>query len=170
MKGPELCRETFFASAKLEFHENFCSVRDLENFCLCLCAPEVWCSSERLPSATSLKKRNFSWKSSVLTSPGQGVPQGSGPEMARRFATQIRAIRANPTPHSRPSDQFGHRETIRENRAIRANLRIDSRKSGHLSSALRSDFRVPQKEVGKRSSITFCSFSGLFRSLFGHFF
>ena len=28
--------------------------------------------------------------------------------------------------------QFGNRETIRENQAIRANLRIDSRESGHL--------------------------------------
>ena len=37
-------------------------------------------------------------------------------------------------------------------------------------SEIREEFRVLQKECGKRSSITFFSFSGRFRSLFGHFF
>ena len=39
--------------------------------------------------------------------------------------------------------QFGNPKTIRENRAIRANLRIDSRKSGHLSLGSFFAFFVP---------------------------
>ena len=57
----------------------------------------------------------------------------------------MRAIRANRLkpairrfwpPEARSAKtgvQFGNAKTIRENQAIRANLRIDSRESGHLS-------------------------------------
>ena len=38
---------------------------------------------------------------------------------------------------------FGDPETIRENQAIRANLRIDSRESGHLSSIAFNRLRGP---------------------------
>ena len=55
----------------------------------------------------------------------------------------VRAIRANrlkpaissswpPKRDSQEQVQLGNPETIREKRAIRANLRIDSRKMGHL--------------------------------------
>ena len=87
--------------------------------------------------------------------------------MARGFATRIPEIRANrfaenpyfhnvrpiranrlkpairnftPPPEARfakKGRQFGNPETIRKNQAIRANLRIDSRESGHLRKKLR---------------------------------
>ena len=43
--------------------------------------------------------------------------------------------------------QFGNAETIRENQAIRANLRIDSRESGHLSSERRGRFPAQRLSV-----------------------
>ena len=44
--------------------------------------------------------------------------------------------------------QLGRPETIRENQAIRANLRIDSRESGHLSSgAITGKFGKPRSRV-----------------------
>ena len=54
-----------------------------------------------------------------------------------RESPQTPAIRLlTPPPPGRDSQkkgvQFGNSETIRENQAIRANLRIDSRESGHL--------------------------------------
>ena len=40
----------------------------------------------------------------------------------------------HPVPQLMPSEvQFGNPETIRENQVIRADLRFDSRESGHLS-------------------------------------
>ena len=75
-----------------------------------------------------------------------------GPIRVNRFAEKplyfhkVRAIRASVGsnlrltifgPTKRDSQKkgvwFGKPETIRENQAIRANLRIDSRESGHLS-------------------------------------
>ena len=74
--------------------------------------------------------------------------------MARRFLTRIGAICANrgepairnlkpPEARFAKGVQFGKPETIRENLAIRANLRIDSHESGHLSFAQpRESFKV----------------------------
>ena len=43
--------------------------------------------------------------------------------------------------------QFGNPETIRENQAIRANLRIDSRESGHLRNTPPLSFSGSQASV-----------------------
>ena len=50
-------------------------------------------------------------------------------------------------PRSAKGVQFGNPETIRENQAIRANLRIDSRKSGHLRLSIVDIEHTPCKWV-----------------------
>ena len=52
-------------------------------------------------------------------------------ERFARIASNLRFRNFYPPPEARV--QFGDPETIRENQAIRANLQIDSRESGHLS-------------------------------------
>ena len=52
---------------------------------------------------------------------------------AIRLKPAIRYFFSLPKRDSQKRVQFGDPETIRENQVIRANLRIDSRESGHLS-------------------------------------
>ena len=57
-------------------------------------------------------------------------------ERFARLASNLRFAIFSPVKRNsqKMGVRFGNRETIRENQAIRANLRIDSRESGHLKS------------------------------------
>ena len=59
-----------------------------------------------------------------------------------RIASNLRFAIFRPLKHdSQKGVQFRNPETIRENQAIRANLQIDSRESGHLSARINTSSR-----------------------------
>ena len=57
-----------------------------------------------------------------------------------RMASKLRFASFSPLEarFAKKGVQFGNPQAIRENQAVRANLRIDSRESGHLSQVLRA--------------------------------
>ena len=59
---------------------------------------------------------------------------------ANRLKPAIRNVLAPRSAIRKERVHFGNPETIRENQAIRTNLRIDSRESGHLSLKSSSGF------------------------------